>query len=280
MNHMMADADCVKFLQWALPKLRMRWPGFRKVRSQVCKRLKRRVIVLGLNDYEDYRSYLEGHPEEWHELDSLCQVTISRFYRDKLMFATLTHHILPTLVRQAIDSTDKSLRVWSVGCASGEEPYTLALIWRLQLVAQFPGLEMHTLATDINPHLLNRARCACYTYSAIKNLPAVLREAGFFAEDGQHCLRSEYRDGIEFIEHDVRDTPPAGPFQLILCRNLVLTYFDLELQQKVMQEIGQSLAPNGFLVIGVHERLPEDIDELKPYSEKLGIYTKLNSFTD
>lgn len=82
----MQDDECIQFLRWALPQLRMRWQGFRKVRGQVCKRINRRMTQLGIDSVTDYRDYLGDQAHEWRVLDSLCQVTISRFYRDKLMY--------------------------------------------------------------------------------------------------------------------------------------------------------------------------------------------------
>jgi chemotaxis protein methyltransferase CheR len=79
----MSDSQCVVFLQWALPRLRVRWAGFRKVRRQVCRRVWRRARELGLADLVAYRAYLEEHPEEWALLDSMARITISRFYRDR-----------------------------------------------------------------------------------------------------------------------------------------------------------------------------------------------------
>jgi chemotaxis protein methyltransferase CheR len=77
------DAECVDFLQWALPRLGLRWQGFRKVRRQVCRRVARRIAELGLADADAYRLYLERNPQEWDALAELCRVTISRFWRDR-----------------------------------------------------------------------------------------------------------------------------------------------------------------------------------------------------
>ena len=85
----MKDADCTDFLQWALPRLRMRWGGFRRVRGQVCKRLARRIVDLGLKDLSEYRALLETHADECTRLDGLCRISISRFYRDQGVWRTL-----------------------------------------------------------------------------------------------------------------------------------------------------------------------------------------------
>ena len=97
----MNDLDCVQFLQWALPMMRMRWPGFRKVRRQVCKRVDRRLRRLGLVDVTAYRAYLDDHPDEWSQLDQLCRIPISRFYRDRGVFDLLRDDVLPSLAAAA-----------------------------------------------------------------------------------------------------------------------------------------------------------------------------------
>jgi len=134
----MNDSQCIQFLQWALPRLGMRWAGFRKVRRQVCNRARRRASELGLSDLSTYRTYLEAHPEEWTVLDGLTPITISRFYRDRGTFEFLAHEVVPTLSSQASARNSNTLYVWSAGCASGEEPYTLAIIWELELAHRFP----------------------------------------------------------------------------------------------------------------------------------------------
>jgi chemotaxis protein methyltransferase CheR len=153
----MTDAQCVRFLQWALPQLRMRWDGFRKVRGQVKKRLTRRLRELGLPDIEAYRDYLRRHAGEWHKLDALCRITISRFYRDKGVYAALSQQVLPTLARAARQRRDKTLRVWSAGCGGGEEPYTISILWHLELRDRYPDLQIDIVATDADPAMLARA---------------------------------------------------------------------------------------------------------------------------
>ena len=104
----MKDESCICFLQWALPYLHMHWPGFKKVRGQVCKRLSRRLDELELADLKRYRMYLEDNPLEWHILDSLCRITISRFYRDKGVYDSLRSHVLPELIKNAVRQDDSA----------------------------------------------------------------------------------------------------------------------------------------------------------------------------
>ena len=265
----MNDAGCVTFLQWALPQLRLRWPGFRKVRRQVCRRIERRRHELGLPDLAAYRAHLERHPEEWAVLDGLCHVTSSRFYRDRGVFELLEREVVPELARGR-----EELRAWSAGCASGEEAYTLALLWELALAPRYPGLDFSVLATDVDDAVLARARKACYGPGSLKDLPADWRRRGLAPRDGLLCVRPEIKSRVTVLPHDVRTPAPEGPFDLALCRNLAFTYFDPELQLEVARLLAASLRPGGALVVGAHESLPAGADDLEPWPDAPCVYRK------
>ena len=137
----MKDNKCIEFLQWALPKLSMRWPGFRKVRRQVCRRIARRINELGLGGVSAYRrNLLDEQSDEWQVLDGLCRITISRFYRDREVYRFLADTVLPELAAQASSDGETTVRCWSAGCCAGEEPYTLALIWHHQIVPRLAAM--------------------------------------------------------------------------------------------------------------------------------------------
>lgn len=274
---MTKDAQWIIFLQWALPQLRMRWSGFRKVRSQVCKRVHKRLQSLQLAGLDDYHDYLQHHPEEWRVLDTLCRITISRFYRDKGIYGLLAERIIPGLVEQVRREGNRRLDIWSAGCGSGEEPYSLAILWAVQLQQRFPDITLRILATDVDPQLLNRARTACYPLSSLKELPAALRESAFTASDGRYCLQSAIKRPVLFVEHDIRGPVPATALQLILCRNLVYTYFNEGLQREITQRLVDTLQPGGLFVVGSHETLPGDVPGFVPLSYSRGIYKKLNT---
>ena len=268
----MRDDECVQFLQWVLPQLHMRWPGFRKVHAQVCKRIRRRLKQLTIDGFTDYRYYLETHNDEWKTLDALCRVTVSRFYRDKQMFIFLEQTVLPNMARQAIARGDECLKIWCVGSGSGEEPYTIAIIWKLILQKQFPNLRLQVIASDANPDMKQRAQAACYEYGSIKNLPETWREKVFIRQDALFCLKLEYQHDVQFIVQDVREVLLADEFDLVLCRNLIFTYFDEPLQRKLLERIMRVLKPEGTLVIGIHENLPENLEGLRVWSERLRIF--------
>jgi chemotaxis protein methyltransferase CheR len=258
----MHAGDDVAFLQWALPRLHLRWEGFRRVRGQVVKRIARRTRELALPDLRAYRAYVEQHPDEWPVLDALCRVTISRFYRDRAVFAQLEHVVLPALAARALGRGASTLRCWSAGCASGEEPYTLAIVWRSRVAPAFPSLGFHVLATDADAYLLERARTGCYDPGTLSELPLDLRDAAFTEVAGELCVRTELREGLELARHDLRADAPAGPFDLISCRNVAFTYFEADLQRERLAHLADRLVSGGALVIGGHEILPDGILEL------------------
>ena len=270
-----AGSESVELLQWALPRLSLAWPGFRRVRRQVCRRIGRRVEDLKLPDWEAYRLYLETHPEEWTLLDSFCRIPISRFFRDRAVFDRLGTEVLPALAQAAMARGDRRLRCWSAGCASGEEPYSLMILWKLELARRFPDLSLAVVATDIDEKLLDRARAAQYRASSLRELPSEWIDSAFARSGSVFELRPEFRQGIEFRCEDIREKTPAGPFDLILCRNLAFTYFDLPLQRLTVERILRELRPGGALVVGLRERLPEGTAGVAAWDPRLKIYRKL-----
>lgn len=268
----MNDPECVDLLQWALPRLRMRWRGFRKPRRQVRRRIERRIRSLGLADAGAYRTYLQRHDEEWFELDQMCRISISQFYRNRAVFDCLGQQILPDLARLVQRRGGRELSCWSAGCASGEEVYTLKLIWELSLRPRFPELSLRIIGTDSEPHMIERAKAACYPPSSVKELAAAWIAEAFIVEGETYYLKDEFRRTVEFVEQDIRREMPEGLFDLILCRNMAFTYFDESLQRRVALRLASELQPGGALVVGKHESLPGDLPGMVPYGSSLSIY--------
>lgn len=270
----------MQFLQWCLPQLGLRWAGFRNLRRRVYKRLKRRLHKLGLLSIDEYQTYLADHVEEWPILSALCWMPITRFYRDRTVFQHLETEILPRLVELIIKDGKNELRCWSAGCASGEEPHTLAILWRHRLARRYPRVAFRVVATDIDPLAIQRAERACYHWSNTKDLPADWRAEAFDVSGEQLCLKREYRSIVTFLVQDLRDSAPDGRFHLILCRNLAFTYFDETSQRAALRRLLDRLAPGGALIIGKGESLPEGRWAIKPWSLPMGIYRKTSVATE
>lgn len=267
------NTDCTAFLQWALPQLSLRWPGFRKVRRQVCKRLKRRMSDLGIADFTAYQARLEADRTEWRVLDECCHITISRFFRDRGVFEALRRRVLPGIAARA-KREGRDVRIWSAGCASGEEPYTLKILWELEVASLFPGVSLAITATDVDTAMLTRARDGCFNAASLHELPPHLVSQAFDQVGPHFCVKPQHREAIEFLYQDLRLETPTSVFDLILCRYVAFTYFAPPLQRQVLARIVDRLLPNGYLVIGTHERLPDDVPELAPVTGAPQIFKK------
>jgi chemotaxis protein methyltransferase CheR len=231
----------------------------------VCRRLRARVAELELPDLAAYRARLHADPAEWEVLRALTPVTISRFARDRAVFDALGQAVVPALERAARADERDRLRAWSAGCASGEEAYTLALLW--------PAIDV--LATDVHAPVLERARRARYPGSSLRELTAADRERGFLAAGAERAVRPEIAARVAVARHDLRDPPPAGaPFDLVLCRNAAFTYLDAEAQRGVLDRLAGALVPGGALVIGLHETLPATA-RFGPWRDARATYRRL-----
>jgi chemotaxis protein methyltransferase CheR len=187
----------------------------------------------------------------------MCRITISRFFRDRVLFERLRDVVLPDLIGR-LGPEERELRAWSIGCASGEEAYSLRILWDLDLGPRCSPFSLQIAATDVDAQLLCRAAVAVYPASALREVPARWRERAFERSAGRYRLRDRFRRGVEFRERDVRAEAPAPEprFHLVLCRNLVFTYFSEPLQLEVVDRLRAATEPGGALVVGTHERLP------------------------
>ena len=254
--------------------MHLRWLGFRKVRNRIYKRLNHRLLELGLPSLDAYRVYLEDHADEWKVLGSLCWMPITRFYRDRSVYQQLEAIVLPQLAQLVIGAQENNLRCWSAGCAGGEEPYSVAIIWMQRLALRFPVLHFRVVATDIDPQAIQRAQRGWYHWSSMKELPAEWRAQAFVASGEELCLKDEYRAAVTFLVQDLRESVPDGLFQLILCRNLAFTYFDETSQRETLRRFTDMLVPGGALIIGKLESLPAGQWEVEPWSVHMGVYRK------
>jgi chemotaxis methyl-accepting protein methylase len=228
-------------------------------RPSLLRRIQKRLQQVGISEFAHYTDYLEVHPEEFANLFDVLLINVTAFFRDEPSWDYIRDEVLPSIV-----GGTQQIRIWSAGCASGEEPYSLVL------AADEAGTALHVLATDVDPVLLERARRARYPDSSLRELPPELRRRAF---DGNQ-LKPEYRARVEFAVYDLREGSPEGSFDVVLCRNVVFTYFDEELQREVAERLAASLRPGGALVVGAHETLPEGLEGLEPWSAFHGIYRR------
>jgi len=228
---------------------------------------------LGLGSFAAYRARLESDPSEWRAFDECCHITISRFFRDKGIFEAVRRQVLPNVAARA-EHEGRRAWAWSAGCASGEEPYTLRLLWDLEVASAYPSVPFSIAASDVDKMMLARARQGCFRPTSLHELPPPLIEQAFDRMDSLYCIKPMHRQGIEFLDQDLRTTMPLHLFDLVLCRYVAFTYFAVTLQKKVLAGILERLRPGGFLVIGTHEQLPHVILELTPVDANGHIFQK------
>jgi len=231
------------------------WSGFRKVRKGVKKRLRRHMTSIGCRSTNDYLERIARDPAIRSECEQCLTVTISRFYRDRRLWEYLYESILPALSLRFPDG----LHVWSAGCANGEEPYSLSLLWE-SLAAANPSLPpLEILATDNQETCLDNARLGIYPLSSLKEVPEPLRQNWFHKVPGRKMWRicDQPAGRINWQCHQLLGKPPQGPFHLILLRNNLLTYYRGSAMATTLAAIVQLLPDGGVLIVGSHEHPPD-----------------------
>jgi chemotaxis protein methyltransferase CheR len=240
-----------EFLKSALPPLGYNWRKHR--RKGLRHRIFARMTMLGLGDLSAYLELLGRDPGELDAFKNLLTVTISRFYRDAAVFERIRGSILPAALER-----HGSVAIWSAGAASGEEPYTLAIL----ASEYFPDSDIRIIATDIDQECIRRAGAGIYQESSLKKLPRDLKEKYFEKIGGGYLIREDIRTRVEYFHHNILGAPLLTGIDIILCRNLAYTYFDCKKQFEVTVKLHDALTPGGYLVLGRTEVLPPGTENL------------------
>jgi chemotaxis methyl-accepting protein methylase len=239
-----------EFLKEVAPLLGLHGRAFQ--RRGIKRRLERRMAGIGVSGFDQYLSRVKEDPEERNRLAEILTVTISRFFRDKDVFARMETSVIPSILGKG----RKELSVWSIGCASGEEPYSLAILWKERFQERWPAVRFVILATDIDEGLLSRAQQGRYKGSSVREVPEDLRGKAFRLGNGFFALNEAIRQSVQFKRHDMLEEDPFPGMDAVFCRNLAFTYFSKERQRDVLKKISLSLNEGGYLCIGKTERLP------------------------
>jgi chemotaxis methyl-accepting protein methylase len=263
-----------EFLREAAPLFGLEWRPFQ--RRGIKRKVEHRIFQIGLSNYEEYLLKVRSDPAELNYLSKILTVTISRFFRDKEVFNTIETSIIPELS----GNKDKGdFKTWSIGCASGEEPYSLSILWKEKFEKICPQIHLSILATDINENLLARAKKGRYKKSSLKEVPESILEGYFKMDNEFYVLDKAIRESVEFRRHDIIHEEPFSGMDMVFCRNLAFTYFSKESQVSVLKKIATSLRGEGHLVIGKDEFLPLTYPTLfVPVFQLEKIYKKFSPF--
>jgi chemotaxis protein methyltransferase CheR len=227
---------------------------------------------LGLRDIENYLEVIDKDPDTRNACQELITVSVSRFFRDKKLWEILEKEILPDIAGM----NECTIRAWSAGCASGEEVYSLKLIWESSRFNNSNFPELNITATDINPRYIKRAREGVYNSSSLREVPEHIRAKYFQKLPGKKLYQVDpaIKKDITWLVRDLFRDPPLGPFQIIFLRNNILTYYKEEMKKPIIDKIINSLATGAYLVIGSHEHLPHDFDKQLEYELLSFVYRK------
>ena len=260
-----------EFLKLACPPLDLQWRKYRRRAAR--HRVRARMDELGLEEYGDYLSNLREDSQEASSLADLMRVTVSRFFRERTCWEKLTGSILADCL---VPMTGRdTFRAWSAGCCGGEEPFTLAMLWRDVLAPSFPSLELAVTATDIDGASIERAAAALYSGSSLREVPAALRERWFHRQDALWRLDETISRAVEFKQSHLVTDPPPEKQDLVLCRYLVFTYYRGRRRFEAARGLFSALRQGGILFTGRKEGLgPAERGLFEPLAADCGIYRR------
>jgi two-component system CheB/CheR fusion protein len=254
-------------------RLHRRLDFSRYQRPTILRRLQRRLAATHSKSLAVYRRYLSEHPDEEERLVGSLLINVTDLVRDTQMFSYLGDHVLPTLLESARERHGE-LRLWSAGCATGEEAYSLAILAHEVLGKQERDhIRARIFATDVDADAIAFARRGVYPARSLTNLPPDLVARAFTEADREYEVIKPVRDLVIFGDHDLGRTAPFRQTDLVLCRN-VLMYFTLELQKRTLEAFAFSLREGGFLVLGNAESTRTVGDYFTADQAQLNVYRR------
>jgi two-component system, chemotaxis family, CheB/CheR fusion protein len=221
-------------------------------RTTLCRRVAKRMGDVRVATFEDYIDFLEVHTDEFALLFDTVLINVTSFFRDPEAWATIASEIIPAILGQK--PAGEPVRIWSAGCASGEEAYSLAILFAEALGEERFRGDVKIYATDIDEHALAAARQGTYPMRATEAVDEKLRDKYFEPVDGRHVFRTDLRRSIIFGRHDLTVDAPISRLDLLVCRN-TLMYLNAEAQHGVLERLNFALGPHGFLFVGRAEML-------------------------
>ena len=243
--------------------------------STLHRRIHKRMFETDCKTYSDYLRLLKkNHGEAQKFIDTLT-IKVSDFYRDKFVFDFLKRKVLPKLISNKLKKGETHIRIWSVGCAAGQEPYSVAILFYEALGLRYYGFRVSIMGTDVDKEAIGKAKAGVYGASDVKGLSRRLREEYFVkvrrrGESTKYIVRDFLRI-VKFKKHDIIEGKIPKGFDMIFCRNLLI-YFTPELQEKINKKLYKALKKDGFLVVGTSEQANYGL--FKEFDKKAHVFVK------
>lgn len=245
-------------------------------------RLSTRIEKLNLKSYKDYYDYLRYDPNRDKEMDHLCErVTTNEtsFYRDVRQLGLFQNVILKELIQSLEKTGQKRLRIWSAGCSSGEEPYTLAMMISELLGTSLPGWDIRIAAYDLSPAMLRKAREGYYTDYSLRTTPKNIVGRYFDKEGEGYRIKAKVKTLVSFGPINLSDHAALRRVErshIVFCRNVII-YFDDDMKRRVISSFYDNLLPGGYLFLGHSETIHKFSTAFKPVIKPGGVcYHKQN----
>jgi two-component system CheB/CheR fusion protein len=246
-------------------------------RPSLMRRVIRRMETVGVPSFADYVDYLEVHPDEFAQLFNTVLINVTSFFRDPQAWDFLRQEVVPAIV--AGKQPDEPIRIWSAGCASGEEAYSAAILFAEALGEQAYKARVKVYATDVDEEALAQARMASYGNKEMETLEPVLRQRYFEVQHGRYVFRNDLRRAVIFGRHDLGQDAPISRLDLLICRNAIM-YFNAESQARVLAKFHFALNGNGngrgFLFLGRAEMLVTHSGLFTPLDLKCRVFEKVS----
>lgn len=221
-------------------------------RSTMLRRVQRRMQVVGAATGEEYLDRLQTKADEARLLFRDLLINVTCFFRDAEAFDFLRREVIPELLRNK--GASDTVRIWTPGCSSGEEAYSIAILLAEALSRMQARPTVQIFATDIDEAMLHKARLASYPQSAVKDVPLELLDRYFYAQDDDFVLTQSVRDMVRVSNHNLIKDPPFSRVDMIVCRNLLI-YLNTSLQQRLIPVFHYALKPDGWLFLGSAENI-------------------------
>jgi two-component system CheB/CheR fusion protein len=240
-------------------------------RTSLARRVNRRMAQVGIASYAEYIDHLQANSEEFVALFNTILINVTSFFRDPEAWDYLRSEVVPTLLAER--APDDPVRIWSAGCASGEEAYTLAMVFAEAVGPERFRQRVKIYATDVDEDALAQARQASYLESDVERLPEELL-GQYFEPQGKHFVfRKDLRRSVIFGRNDLVQDAPISRIDLLVCRN-TLMYFNAETQAKILGRLHFALAPRGLLFLGKAEMLLSHTRIFDPVDLKRRLFRK------
>jgi len=245
-------------------------------RPSLARRIEKRLEARKVPDYDEYRTLLEKDPDEFVDLFNTILINVTAFFRDEFAWDYLRDVVVPRLL-DARD--DEQLRIWSTGCATGEEAFSLAIVFAEALGGEDFKRRVKIYATDVDADALSFGRHATFSPKQIKPVPEELRKKYFVRENHSYAFRGELRRTVIFGRHDLIQDPPISRIDLLVSRN-TLMYFTPEVQSRVLANFHFALRDDGYLFLGKSEALTAKTDLFRPVDLKRRVFAKVPKRAD